>query len=139
MIVQKPHDGGGTFDACFTNVVAEAAIAQNQFVIWDVASTGDNLGIHVIPCTAASPHGVGVAVQDAAVGDRFLVQTYGVYKGALTDTTIAAATNSLETGAAGAVRIGTTVPVANAGVLDKVGVALAADVGTAGDIFIRCM
>lgn len=139
MIVQKPHDGGGTYDACYTNVVADAAVAQGQFVIWDLASTGNDLGVDVIPGTAASVQGVGVAAMAAATRERFIVQSYGVYKGAVTDGSVVVG-NQLELGAAGAVRAASVVVITpSAGVMDKVGVALATDVGTVGDIFIRCM
>jgi hypothetical protein len=138
MVIQKPHDGGGTFDACWTNVVANVAIAANQWVIWDTTLTGNRLGNEVILSTAASNLGVGVATQAAAVGDRILVQSYGVYKGAATDTNITAGAQ-LELAAAGVCRLSAVTPSATAGVLDKVGVALIADVGALGDVFIRCM
>jgi len=93
----------------------------------------------VIVGTAASVQGVGIASQAAVAGDRIMVQTYGVYKGALTDGSVASG-NQLELGAAGAVRAASVTTItASAGVMDKVGVALATDVGTVGDIFIRCM
>ncbi len=139
MIWQKPHDGGGTFDAGWTNVVANVAIAQNQFVIWDTTLTGNRLGNEVIVGTAASVLGVGVAAQAAVPGDRIIVQTYGIYRGALTDGSVTAGCQ-LELGAAGAVRLASVTTITGtAGVMDKVGVALLIDVGTVGDIFIRCM
>ena len=139
MLWQKPHNGGGTFDKGFTSVRADATIAANQFVIWDILSTGDNLGFDVIPGGAASQYGVGIAIQAAVQGDIILVQTYGVYKDALTDGSVAQG-NQLEAGASGSLRqAAQTTITASLGVMDKYGVALATDVGTAGDVFLRCM
>lgn len=139
MQIQRPHAGGGEFDAVWTNVMANGAITKNMFVIWDVSATGNNLGYHVIACTDASQYGVGVAIKTVVAGDRFLAQCYGTYKGALTNTSVAGG-NQLECAASGAVKpAAVTTITASAGVLDKVGVALATDVGSAGDIFIRCM
>lgn len=148
---QSPHDNdsilsgptpegfvaGGLYDAVFTHVKAATGhgILKGGVAVWDTTASGADLGFHVREVQGDDDEEVvGIATKAPADLEIFLVQCYGVYKGAITDTLIAAAGDELgaDLGSLG-------VKIAGAGTINVLGVALAADAGSAGDIFVRCM
>lgn len=138
MQFQKPHEGAGVFESIWGTFRADAAITVGQLVMLDVASSGDDLGMDVIPSTADAEYLVGVALETVANGELVRVQTYGINKNVVTDGGVSAG-NYIESDANGAADTAATAPIATAGLYNKLGIALATDVGTVGIVFIKCM
>jgi hypothetical protein len=131
---------GGYPTKKYMTVKAGAAITKGQVVSWDTATAKDGItvivaGVNTIPA--------GVAVETAASGDYFRVQTRGLGDVNLTTSNASAAGDMLYTAASGAVAdvaVGSLTTDADP-YFGCVGLALADDSGTtqtAGTYMVMC-